>query len=125
MMPMEEPLLDPKFWQALGRALGWSEMCELALSYRHGEEECKSFRGYYWVYQWHCFIQTLADGNTPDTFCAHLPSSQSRSRGTKNPPEAGRDHSLNIVFQRVQEIQQELDRIYTSAQQARTRAHIV
>jgi hypothetical protein len=27
------------------------------------------------MYQWHCFIQVLADGNTPKVFFAHLPSS--------------------------------------------------
>jgi hypothetical protein len=27
-----------------------------------------------WMYQWHCFIQALADGNTPEAFFAHLTS---------------------------------------------------
>jgi hypothetical protein len=51
LVPTEETFLDPQFWQALGRALGWNEACALAISCRHGEEESQSFRGYYWIYQ--------------------------------------------------------------------------
>jgi hypothetical protein len=74
IVPMEETFLDPQFWQALGRALGWSEGCDLVIIYVHGEEECSRCRGYYWMYQWHRFIQALAHGNTPEAFFAHLPS---------------------------------------------------
>src|SRR6266699_3740412 len=62
IVPMEESFLDPKFWQALGRALGWSEGCDLAITCVHGEEECRRCHGYYWMYQWHCFIQEIANG---------------------------------------------------------------
>jgi len=75
MVPVEETFLDPKFWQALGRILGWSKACSLSVSCVHEEEECHSCRGYYWMYQWHCFIQALADGKTPDVFFAHFTSS--------------------------------------------------
>jgi hypothetical protein len=68
--------LDPQFWEALGKALGWHAVYNLASICVHGEEECHSCRGYYWMYQWHCFIQALADGNTPEAFFAQLPSSQ-------------------------------------------------
>src|SRR2546426_10167398 len=71
----EETFLDPQFWQALGRALGWSEACDLAITCVHGEEECHRCRGYYWMYQWHCFIQALANGNTPEAFFERLTSS--------------------------------------------------
>jgi hypothetical protein len=27
------------------------------------------------MYQWHCFIQAIADGNTPEVFFANLPAS--------------------------------------------------
>ena len=75
MVPMEETFLDPQFWQALGNALGWSEACDLAISCRHGAEACQRCHGYYWMYQWHCFIQAIADGNTPEAFFAQLPTS--------------------------------------------------
>ena len=75
MVAMEETLLDPRFWQALGRALGWSEVCDLVIICVHGEEECQRCRGYYWMFQWHCFIQAIANGNTPEAFFARLTSS--------------------------------------------------
>jgi hypothetical protein len=98
MVPTEETFLDPQFWQALGRALGWSEACALAMSCRHGAEEGQSFRGSYWMYQWHCFIQALADGNPPAAFFAHLPSSQTMSRGTKHRHEAGKEPPQRARF---------------------------
>jgi hypothetical protein len=76
IVPTEETFLDPRFWQALGRALGWSEACDLAITCRHGPEACRQWHGYYWMYQWHCFIQEIANGKTPEAFFACLPSSQ-------------------------------------------------
>ena len=76
MVAMEETFLDPRFWRALGRALGWSEECDLAIICVLGEKECRQCHGYYWMYQWHCFIQAMAEGNTPETFFASLPSSR-------------------------------------------------
>ena len=74
----------------LGRALGWGEACDLAIACTHEHEECQRCRGYYWMYQWHCFIQALADGNTPEAFFTHLTSSQTRSGGTKHQHQAGK-----------------------------------
>jgi hypothetical protein len=75
LVPMEETLLDPCFWQALGRALGWQDACDLSISCMHGHEACRRCHGAYWMYQWHCFIQAIADGNTPEGFFAPLPAS--------------------------------------------------
>ena len=47
LVPTEETFLDPQFWQALGRALEWSEACDLAITCVHGLEACCSYRGYY------------------------------------------------------------------------------
>src|SRR5262249_33257343 len=80
MVPMEETLLDPRFWQALGRILGWSEVCDLVIICVHGAEECQSCRGYYWMFQWHRFIQALAHGNTPEAFFERLTSSLTRRK---------------------------------------------
>jgi hypothetical protein len=44
------------------------------------------------MYQWHCFIQALADGNTPEAFFAHLTSSQMMSSGQKHQHQAGKAH---------------------------------
>jgi hypothetical protein len=92
IVPTEETFLDPTFWQALGRALGWSEACDLAISCRHGYKEWQRCRGYYWMYQWHCFIQALADGNTPEAFFAHLTSSLTLSSEQKHQHQAGKEH---------------------------------
>ena len=75
LVPTEETFLDPQSWQALGRILGWSAVCDLAIICVHGEEECQSCSGYYWMYQWHCFIQALAHGNPPAAFFERLTSS--------------------------------------------------
>ena len=92
LVPTEETFLDPRFWQALGRILGWSEVCDLAITCVHGEEEGQSGRGSYWMYQWYCFIQALADGNTPEAFFAHLTASPTRSSETKPRHKAGKAH---------------------------------
>jgi hypothetical protein len=73
MIPMHETFLDPAFWRALGRALGWEAPCTLAITCRAGQEESWRGRGAYWMYQWHCFIQHLAQGGSPETFFVRLP----------------------------------------------------
>jgi hypothetical protein len=126
IVPTEETFLDPQFWQALGRALGWSEACDLVISCRHAAEEGQSCRGYYWMYQWHCFIQALADGKTPGAFFAHLISSQRMSRGRKNQPKTGKAHPhpscLFVITtetrQRSQHICEEAARAQQKAQDA-------
>jgi hypothetical protein len=75
LVPVEETFLDPRFWQALGRTLGWQDACDLSISYEQGHAECRRCHGAYWMYQWHCFIQAIADGHTPEVFFAHLPAS--------------------------------------------------
>src|SRR5262249_26511844 len=84
LVPMEETFLDPKFWKALGRTVGWSAECDLAITCVYGEEEGRRCRGSYWMYQWHCFIQAIADGHPPSAFFASLPASPTRSSGTKH-----------------------------------------
>jgi hypothetical protein len=72
LVAVEATFLDPQFWQALGKALGWNAVCNFTSICVHGEEECQSCRGSYWMYQWHCFIQALADGKIPEAFFACL-----------------------------------------------------
>ena len=88
----EKTFLDPQFWHALGRVLGWSERCDLSITCVHGHEECRQYHGSYWMFQWHCFIQALADGNTPEAFFAPLPSLQTMSSGHKHQHQAGKAH---------------------------------
>jgi hypothetical protein len=85
----EKTFLDPHFWQALGQTLGWRAACELAISCVPGEDECRQGHGSYWMFQWHCFIQALAEGHMPDTFFAPLTGAQTRSHGTPQRHPAG------------------------------------
>jgi hypothetical protein len=64
-------LLNPAFWQCLGKALGWDSVgakcwfCEMHGSARYsGKPE--------WLYHWHRFIDHLADGKTAEEFFASL-----------------------------------------------------
>ncbi len=74
--------VDPAFWQALGRAWGWQSeklrMCGgCGLHLRSNEQEtmdgkhkkCGSDIDEYegqWLMEWHCFIDHLADGKSPE-----------------------------------------------------------
>jgi hypothetical protein len=73
MMPVDETFLDPKFWQALGRAVGWDAQSDVCIHCSQGEQ-CAEQHGYYWMYQWHCFIQDIAKGKRPEEFFTSLPS---------------------------------------------------
>ena len=73
LIPVQETFLDPAFWRALGRALGWEEACDLVITCTHGHKEFCRCHGYHWMYQWHCFIQHIANGQPPDAFFASLP----------------------------------------------------
>jgi hypothetical protein len=60
---VQEPLLDPHFWRALGLALGWHEgVATQCLIYEQ-----------WWRQPWHRFIDHLADGHTPEAFFERMP----------------------------------------------------
>lgn len=76
---------DPLFWQSLGKAMGWEVVAEngyneekLIRSYRgyskgYGEKMWKSaLKKEAWNYQWHRFIDKLADGGTAEQFFEEL-----------------------------------------------------
>jgi hypothetical protein len=119
MVPTEETFLDPRFWQALGRTLGWSATCDLSITCVHGHEECQSCRGYYWMFQWHCFIQEIAHGNTSETFFAPLPSSQTTSSGEKHQHKAGKERLHgSLLFLLIQETRQLSKQLFEAAAEA-------
>ena len=60
-LSFHEALLDPAFWQSLGKALGWDEGALTSPTYKGG---------WMWRHQWHRFIDHLADGGTPDSYFA-------------------------------------------------------
>jgi hypothetical protein len=68
------------------------------------------------MYQWHRFIQTLADGNTPETFFAHLPSSPTMSDGRQHLLQAGKEHRhRSCLLLMVEETRQHAQQIFEDA----------
>lgn len=57
----EQILLDPAFWQALGKARGWKE-------YEGGYEDYSAG----WVFHWHRLIDHLATGKDVESFFEKL-----------------------------------------------------
>ena len=56
--------LDPLFWQALGRGMGW--FCP----FRHVHKDTDTC--FPWHTKWHQLIDHLADGGTPESFFADI-----------------------------------------------------
>jgi hypothetical protein len=62
-------LLDPLFWSALGKSLGWEVWDKKAL------EDSVAVGGkikYWWQIMWHRFIDHLAEGKDADSFFTNL-----------------------------------------------------
>lgn len=51
-LPLTGIFLDPLFWQALGKSLGWTDTDTVKI----------------WKYNWHLFIDHLASGKDPESF---------------------------------------------------------
>ena len=67
-------LLDPLFWQCLGKQQGWLEVGELWYDI-HDKEQCENPQYDHsrtWLGKWHSFIDHIADGGTPDEFFNNL-----------------------------------------------------
>lgn len=58
---VHEVLLDPKFWQALGKTKGWAVNTNRIQDWDHE-----------WLYRWHCMIDALADERTIEEYLATL-----------------------------------------------------
>lgn len=59
-------VLDPLFWQALGKAEGWDrgiETCQIPNTCSYHSS---------WKRHWHCFIDHLAEGKDADSFFKEL-----------------------------------------------------
>src|SRR5215831_13937446 len=104
---VDDFFLDPGFWCALGRPLGW----------QHEPV---------WKGSWQRCLDHLAHGNTPASFFATLRDpSIGESIAGGNPMRRELDHSLNRASQKGQAIQETWHHISESVQRARTRAHLV
>lgn len=66
-----EFLLDPLFWQALGKAMGWSKLVVVpydVTSMAEKEWQIKFHTIPEWQYRWHRMIDHLANGGTIKSF---------------------------------------------------------
>ena len=65
---VEKTFLDPLFWLALGRTLGWDTEVMTVHEVENGRPTVVTRAGQYWLYHWHRFIDHLAEGKTAESF---------------------------------------------------------
>ena len=80
IVPVAETFLDPHFWYALGRGLGWEKEAMTVHAVENGRSTLVTRAGQHWLYHWHSFIDHLAEGNTQEAFFETLTSSQTGER---------------------------------------------
>jgi hypothetical protein len=68
---INKALLDPLFWQALGKAKGWSEK-DFFLPDCEGCGMPQEQLNPWWRHVWHCFIDHLAEGKSAEEFFDNL-----------------------------------------------------
>ena len=79
MILYREIVLDPKFWEALGRSLGWTEryhrrkqlMANIQVDYTVSRSP-ENFSVEAWQNAWHEFIDHLAENKDPESFFSEL-----------------------------------------------------
>ena len=62
--------LDPNFWQSLGKAMEWGEVC--INCHNSASSCCEEKYNQDWKYFWHNFIDALASGKTAEGFFKEL-----------------------------------------------------
>jgi hypothetical protein len=80
IVPVAETFLDPHFWLALGRGLGWEQAVRAVHAVENGRAMLVTRTGQQWLSHWHRFIDHLAEGKPPDAFFATLTAPQSKGR---------------------------------------------
>jgi hypothetical protein len=74
----KEVLLDPLFWQAFGKAMGWGlgghfrDCPALKDGYYSPSIECNCEKRENWQYHWHRFIDHLSEGKDAESFFKDL-----------------------------------------------------
>lgn len=84
---LESTLLDPSFWQSLGKAMGWNELtCDrcntvTTIKYRKGKDgkgkgdyhdACHGNFRWTWLLHWNRLIDHLADGGSIESYFEKL-----------------------------------------------------
>ena len=65
---MPHIIIDPLFWQALGKSMGW----KYAGQYTQEWSNMKVCSFDEWVYKWHLMVEHLADGGTIESYFEQL-----------------------------------------------------
>jgi hypothetical protein len=78
IVPVAETFMDPHFWLALGRGLGWEQAVRTVHAVENGRPTVVTRAGQHWLSHWHGFIDHLAEGKTPEAFFDTLPFPQTR-----------------------------------------------
>lgn len=73
-------MVDPQFWQCLGKAMGWKDkVCEITgkvngvgCGCANGPDGCMSLFTTEWQYRWHRMIDHIADGGTIESYFEKL-----------------------------------------------------
>jgi hypothetical protein len=73
IVPVADSFLDPLFWQALGRGLGWEQVVKTVRVVENGKATLVTRTGHHWVSSWHHFIDYLVAGQTAEDFFARAP----------------------------------------------------
>jgi len=60
--------IDPDFWQALGRARGWTTDQD----FKYWQKSIAEWKAKYWKTFWHRFIDHLAEGKDAESFFQSL-----------------------------------------------------
>lgn len=63
--------LDPLFWQAFGKSLGWFYPDGRSVA-KYTNNDPKRTQKDLWLWHWHCFIDHLAKGKDADSFFKNL-----------------------------------------------------
>ena len=72
IVPVADTFLDPNFWLALGRGLGWDHELTTVREVENGRPTLVTRAGQHWLYHWHRFVDFLAEGKTAEDFFATL-----------------------------------------------------
>ena len=77
--PMDTPsanfaraMLDPFFWQSLGKAMGWPTRGHTPEEIKRGNEALGQGTTKDWLYHWHRFIDYLAEGKSVEDFFENI-----------------------------------------------------
>jgi hypothetical protein len=68
----QQVFLDPSFWQSLGKTLGWNGRWMVQIFTDHDDQSATVEGAGRWKYEWHRFIDHLAEGKDVENYFESL-----------------------------------------------------